>query len=457
MESPQPVFAVGSRALRLLFNSLERPGLSIIGVMLEELKRRRALLKQLAMKTLTAQQQEELGLDDRTMLDMNAEATYRCLEQAVDIPESLDCWLSPYLWTGGPEFCTLNKMYNAGFEAVDIPGNDGYTALHCIVARYCYQEVLFGDYLTWFLSRGARADWRDIDLSTPSHVRPSAQPYPTLLFYLALIWQSTSDGDFPVILEPCRRSSTWVPAALSLIPDGCVCFCGKGGCLPTHMLWHCTDSNCNCHRESGVYGLVRTWTRVWGLSDEEKETVHLEVARLEVFERLGMAHTCCHTRARRSYESYSRRCNVSDNERARLQDEDSELALQLGDFLAEYKTARNLYSGTLEGFWYEWWATVDEILPPLTSSRRCKYNVHKVGRKEFHEHNLWAIKKRTRLEKRALERAGYVGPEFEDFREVIRVHFEGRDWNAAPRGQKDGEEEEQTRRTTRTSMFLHRQ
>lgn len=75
---------------------------------------------------------------------------------------------------------------------------------------------------------------------------------------------------------------------------------------------------------------------------------------------------------------------------------------------------------------------MDDILPPLLSVEACKNRLLRPwerGPEKFRKLDSETIQNRAAREEDALEKAGYIGAEFEDFREVIRVHFEGRDWN----------------------------
>lgn len=422
-------------------------------LILAEYIRRRNDLKHLAMSSLPIQQHEELGIDEQTMLDSEAEDIFHSLKQCVPVPESLDCWISPYQMTRDCRWMPLswlNKFYDAGFQSVDIP----YQGDTPLLWRLAYAVGRWFEstwkFLPWFLRHGARADWTGVAGLKDTR-------YPTALFYIVLIWRHHADqcGGFVIsddpVLNACKESLPWVATTLHTISDDCNCFCGSKGCLPGHLLWRCSGRGCLClyqRRGNSLdwrVDLLAHWISIWQLRDPEKELVYSEVARLEIFERLGMAHTCCcNTRPSfvdhdKSSYLYLRLC-PDKQERERLHNEDSELALQLDDLVAHYENARKVHGGTIESFWCQWWQVLDMILPPLLPFEACKNRLLGwSGAKKFRHVDRSATENRAAREEAALKNAGYGGPEFQDFREVIRVHFSGRAWDPLPSDDADTE------------------
>lgn len=449
LETPRPIFSedleyTDRNPLRV---AIRGPSVystrsdSMIRLVLGELVRRRNALRNLALKTLRSQHLKELRLDEEAMLDANAEPTYRLLTEVTAVDESLDCWVSPYheiypndLMSGGVGL--LDVLYDAGFQAVDIPDGQGKTPLYRILGLG-FWLFPFVDLCHWFVSRGARAE---IVARDDRVVR-----WPTVLFYLAA-GTRLQEREPPIPISDGFLAS--LPHTLHRVSDSCVCSCGAGGCLPVHTLWRCTPSLPSCCESiygrtnmTGAHRLLRGWIETWKLRDDDKDLMYAEVARLELFERLGMAHTCCvHDDWDVEMDEWIGSC---DNvEKARLRDEDSELARQLDDLMTAYETARATYGGSIESFWRLWWQVVAEILPPLLPVEACRnrlMNEPERGTEEFRELDRSTIENRSAREKEALEKAGYVGSEFEDFREVIRVHFSGKDWNSPESNDTDSE------------------
>jgi hypothetical protein len=445
LETPQPIFSeYDDNVFRSIGNALVQDmghDPACLDLILAEFIRRRHALKDLAINNLSPHQQRKLGLQEHSTLDANAEDTYYCLKQVIDVPASLDCWMSPYLATRSTgqyeamerKFVadSLHKFYDAGFKSVDIPDDEGETPLFGEVAnlRSTYMEL---GKVPWFLSHGARPERSNL-------AGDAAQiNYPNILFYLAceLLKETSRQATdyYDKILKACNESSTMVPPALHVQADGCKCLCGSTGCTATHPLWRCHLQYCSCDQWTSHRRLLRlrAWIRAWRLPNAEKELVYSEVARLEIFERLGMAHTCCGNPPLDGYWFTTLRLCPDEEERMRLQDEDSELALQLQDLVLQYNTARAIHEGTIESFWDLWWEIVDDILPPLLSVEACKNRLLRSWERDpekLGKLNSETIQNRAAREEDALEKAGYIGAEFEDFREVIRVHFKGRDWN----------------------------
>lgn len=121
------------------------------------------------------------------------------------------------------------------------------------------------------------------------------------------------------------------------------------------------------------------------------------ICRVELFERLGMAHTC--------YRAWN---GHGPAERHRLREEDSHLNDHLSLLMAEYKHTRKLAAATSWEFWDSWWRVVDMILPPLKVLTRFT--------------RFEADQARAERERKALVDYGYDSTL--DFLEVIRLHFE---------------------------------
>lgn len=399
----------------------ERDRDTILDLVLGELTRRRKALQHLALKTLPSNEQRKLALDQEGILDLTAEHTFRRLTHVTAVPKSLNCWMSPYQATRDCLYYSrplrfLNSFYQAGFKSVDIRDDEGDTPLF-----YKASRAGSSDQLVWFLSHGARPD-RPIAAGAQGSTR-----YPNILFYVALRHK--------YIEWDVWWNAALVPSSLHLVTDGCLCLCGTKGCIPSHLLWRCNESRWNrvCQEDNTFFRRsesLHSWIQQWRVPELEMELVYSGVVRLELFERLGMAHTCCGNAP--SYQSFVRRMCPDEQERVRLQDEDSELALQLNDLAAHYKKARGEHVGGAENLWRLWWQVVDEILPPLLPIEACKCRLkpyHERDTQEFRQLDRSTIENRALHEREALATAGYVGAEFEDFGEVIRVHFDRIDWN----------------------------
>ena len=93
----------------------------------------------------------------------------------------------------------------------------------------------------------------------------------------------------------------------------------------------------------------------------QKESCGEELCRLEIFERLGMAHTCCEFKHKTC--AYGERFVPSDEDCHELHEEDKYFSQALELYMCIYRYLRREHSGPFSNFWCSWWTTTNEILP----------------------------------------------------------------------------------------------
>ena len=81
-------------------------------------------------------------------------------------------------------------------------------------------------------------------------------------------------------------------------------------------------------------------------------------AELEIFDRLGMAHTCCH----RLEVCPQNHFPITRDELEELQEEDQSLKEALDMYIELYLDLLRQHQGNFESFWISWWFTVDHFL-----------------------------------------------------------------------------------------------
>ena len=89
------------------------------------------------------------------------------------------------------------------------------------------------------------------------------------------------------------------------------------------------------------------------------------MCRLEIFDRLGMAHTCCRMYTNSNGHGYPKlyyECKAAE-QRHELQDEDSEFKIILDAYVELYQQLLYTHAGHFEIFWIAWWITLDRFLP----------------------------------------------------------------------------------------------
>ncbi|MCJ1455252.1 hypothetical protein MMC28_005606 [Mycoblastus sanguinarius] len=166
-----------------------------------------------------------------------------------------------------------------------------------------------------------------------------------------------------------------------------------------------------------LFNALEKWLSLCDIDGSQSEMCYEEICRLEIFDRLGMAHTCC---------GHRRSC-MKKKDRKQLQEEDTELKEQLDLILRGYQNRYKRHVGGLNDFWKSSMQDLDRILPELMSEERCRrrclpYNDYvdynnstEYWEKEREWHDL-----RMKIEEEALTKRGYSRLDFID---VIRHHF----------------------------------
>ncbi|KAK1779641.1 hypothetical protein QBC45DRAFT_450795 [Copromyces sp. CBS 386.78] len=113
--------------------------------------------------------------------------------------------------------------------------------------------------------------------------------------------------------------------------DSCVCYClSSNGCLPQHL--HASldhyPVNCNGHEHRG--NALISWINSCFMTHDEKSLCFERAVRLELFDRLGLVHTCCQTL--RNKDGPPKPEDVK-----RIREEDEELASHLELLMLAYR------------------------------------------------------------------------------------------------------------------------
>ena len=418
----------------------------------------RQTLKALATENLPQDETIKLGLLSKEILDSSAPAIYRELQKRrirvlqlfdpVFPLDGADDYGSIYHTLSASytyfKLSLLNLLYNAGFDEVDISDRHGETPLRlaCRVITVSWYREPSALLIHWFLDKGA----------CPTFA--CADPYPNVLFYVATIYAEYSRRDkkryhrgFKTLV---RRSTALCDPTNS---DGCQCYCSSAGCLPVHKFWTCDsnqhlDTTCKSVDSSTLLKALYEWRRLCGMNEAKAKWCYKEICRREVFDRLGMAHTCCEShfccrglmcdgesvdRMSRTYcmGSYCP-CNhrlycVDRRDCDRLQEEDAESKKQLDLIMQAFQNRYRRYTGGIQHFMKSWMQDLEEILPDLLPQERCKmrclrfidYPIYRDS-PDYLAKEKEVLNWRATREKEALAMKGYLGLDFID---VIRRHF----------------------------------
>lgn len=435
-------------------------------IVVQGLKTRREALKTLAFEELSEDDILSLGISKDRLLDTCALKVYNMLQSSgVDVPSRLmpgmDRWPSRpsrgaktfdsvyhFLNVSDLREClTFAKIiYEFGFTSVDEDNGLGKTPLlNSLDCRTYLRDVsAFCELIHWFIDKGASVTF-------------GYRYFPTIFFYLTSSFTvATGWIEFePEIheLEPLFHKSATLCSPTDR--DDCLCYCSSGGCLFIHMLFkyqpcyrheryrykrYCSEGSSVHHYRYGYSALVdframfeaaQRLLDLCGLDVVQLESTYEAFVRQEVFERLGMTHTCCELDGGR--RNRRQRC---EEERTELRQEDAVLKEQLDLILQAYRNKRLNFDNVLGNFWDDWWEDLDEVLPELNLDERCLHyfphrqawcccppcaDWHKFKEAEITRFNREKIHdRRIETEREALLDLGYQDL---DFLEVIRRHF----------------------------------
>jgi hypothetical protein len=307
----------------------------IVDILVQRLVKDRRSIKESAMKELSEDEKKSFGLHllrDIDVLDMNVFGVWRALKQHnVDVPS--------YLWPGGENSNSIyhdirhgfqaETLYENGFHAIDVPNSSNYTPLFnaCTHGQW--------DVIKWFLDKGAVVSPRLIYNNKRSCLHEIARNYQ--------FHARRSRGDSSI----AQRLSDQVNPSCA---DDCRCFCSTYGCTPVRYVL--VPFHGSGWASSSEIASLESWLEYTGVTIIQREGCYAEACRLEMFHRLGMAHTCCANDYR-----------LSDEDRLEMQSEDSELRNVLDAYLQLYKDLRKQHSGSLSSFWKAWWTIMDDFLP----------------------------------------------------------------------------------------------
>lgn len=309
----------------------------------------------------------------------------------------------------------LEALHTAGFESVDGAHRSLGTPLLRLLNYTNLGQTNNDDLIAWFLEKQA----------SPYFI--AEHSFPTALFYLSFDYHSLRCNSkflretLPLVSSVCDP----------LYTDDCYCFCSsRGGCLVAHKLWSCdphmlNHDTCLLKTRAVLTTRLQEWLQFAQIDEAVASVYYDEMCRVEIFDRLGLAHTCCTV-----FDGfYVKRKTFEEEMRNELHEEDSTLREQLELIIEEYQRLKGIYPGTILEFWERWWARLDMILPELSPQERCRrdrsgndsgWHDIKPGsdiqRKIRVLSNLRAV-----AEESALRKLGYYGWGFED---VIRMHLQ---------------------------------
>ncbi|KAI1080733.1 hypothetical protein F5B20DRAFT_92864 [Whalleya microplaca] len=322
----------------------------IMGLMAKTLFRRQRSLLELALRTLSAEDVQNLGLHKDVILDEKAFHVVRALkERGISVPAVYDAIVrgSVYHW---PFLTTpwAQALFDAGF----VETNSlvlGLTPLMGISENFWTVEFnqMLG-LIHWFYDHGANlytsisysskcccCDRRDVFVQ----VRPTVHYFAESLGWVAVNVLVQRER-----LETSNRNLSLFSKLLSSkVTDPCECYCAANGCTPTSKFV------CGIYTrillrggdiERHVINCIRSIESA--KFDESKYDVIFDFIRAVTFERLGMRHTCCRYTMRTAPSELCRH-RVPDlmelSEVKEIREEDRNLAGLLNLLVEEFERA----------------------------------------------------------------------------------------------------------------------
>lgn len=382
----------------------------LFGLLVDALKNRRDRLLELAREHLDLHEQRTLGLSDSTTLDNGALIVYdTLLAKGVEVPKVL-CPSSSKVYTNWILRCPvrfLDVLWQAGFR--DISALTEYDSSGVSNMMFGFQ-LLFGKNtlsqtaltLNWIFEKGI------------GPLPASDSVWPGVFFYLSLCYCFQSEA---TLIRPVReliRTLSGFHDPMSV--DDCDCPCSTAGCLSSkHFLCRFREDRPDYFVSFGERELLDrkllAWMDICSLDPEQKSASVYDACRLEVFDRLGMTHTCCRATAVfnnvRGYEAVVRKPFEHVQGRGEIQEEESELRNQLEIIMTAFKTFRSSFSPDQTAqLLREWWLKLHDILPDLSPEERDKG--------WYFQHKSWEMRpdddvqaRRARLERETLRLNGY--------------------------------------------------
>ncbi|KAH6987194.1 hypothetical protein EDB80DRAFT_731502 [Ilyonectria destructans] len=337
-----------------------RSPLPIISILAGEIAKRRQRLYELALENLpevwlqTVREIREGA--SGSVLDYQAEAVFQQLHQigTKNIQNLYPGTQVTIYHHDGITFRIAEILYEAGFHDLDIADEEGRTPMMNTISRSSNRDEF--RLILWYLRKGAdpcRIPWRGLDL-----LRLFAQK--AKYFLSSEVWDQpalsryNAFGVFVRLYQANGVKDT----------DGCSCWCNSVGFIPVAAVLDQRGEKGQVNGNLGNLTRRRRWlfhlSRYSALGLHLTESDYGEICRLEIFDRLGMAHTCS--------------IYTDPDEQQELRDEDRELKAILDAYVELFLELLHTFSGDFEIFWIAWWIALEVFLPfPWDRERNVKW------------------------------------------------------------------------------------
>jgi hypothetical protein len=354
---PKPIISImsGARTGNIQF--------STIILVIDKLCDQRRRLWELALEKLCETEIAGLGirLGEGKILDEGASDLCQALiEKGVKVPPAImvsritpNSAFRAKLFSYRPDF--VQALFDVGFrsmEALESPlqmlelsrtlEGQPYSDMLPLLHQSCLALNL--DMVTWCLEHGCRPV---VEVHGTVHFASHA-------LAIGLARKINKHDDLAPFqdLEKSGLLSTLLSLEGKCERDQCVCYCSLNGCSTVTLLTNvltghtCREKRCWPRKTR----ILREWLRLLQMSLSILVADWEDFFRVEVFNRLGMAHTCCYSR-------YDFQLNpISQEELPELRDEDEKAGYveQLSKWMDEYRKEQLAFDGPEDKFWKIW-------------------------------------------------------------------------------------------------------
>jgi hypothetical protein len=343
----------------------KRVQFSTMILVIRKLRDQRMRLWELALEKLCETEIAALGirLGEGEILDEGASGLCQALvEKGVKVPPAI------MVSRITPNSAFRAKLFSSGLDLVQALFDVGFRSMEALESpsqmlelkrtlrgQPCYDILpllhqsclaLNPDMATWCLEHGCRPV---VEVHGTIHFASH-----TLAAGFSTRWRFSAGDKVFGMLE----KSGLIPRLLSLEgeygKDQCICYCSLNGCSAITVLANCLmeerdpEIGCNWPKKRGI---VHDWLKLSQGSTSVSADRWEDFFRVEIFHRLGMAHTCCKSQ----YDWYPG-TRLSREERDELRDEDEKTGHveELNKWIHDYRNEQLAFDGPKDSFWKLW-------------------------------------------------------------------------------------------------------
>ncbi|KAI9686705.1 MAG: hypothetical protein M1822_002764 [Bathelium mastoideum] len=305
----------------------------VISCVVNALCDRRTRLQRLAKLHLSPEELHTLGFPGENPLDFSAFSVYQALlSRNVPVPPSLWPGIQHTIYSvPGLSLAYTEALYQAGFH----------------LDHMDLDEVRRNDI-------GSSDQWRLSELERFAWLARKGVRMKNMQQSWSYLHKIANEIDVRYVNKVADLMPNSTLPNQELEPDACKCHCSSNGCLPIKIFLRACDpiSGELSRREA-----MDLWLDALRPAPKTLQTLNREICRLEIFDRLDMAHTCCICP------------RLSEPERAELQSEDRFALEQLELIMEAYDQHQEAHPGPIALFWNDWWDKIDCFLPESESGK----------------------------------------------------------------------------------------